>query len=69
MQGFDVSFRVWASTQEEADELAHELQNFVNDIGGMGYYVTAPKTAKAVKRWKENSFIKNQILKYYEREM
>ena len=61
MKGFEINFKVYADTQEEADAASKALQDFVNE----GRAVTAQKLTECVPKWKDNLFVKNQIIKYF----
>ena len=41
MKGFEINFKVYADTQEEADAASKALQNFVNEHAAEGRAVTA----------------------------
>ena len=65
MQGFKVSFNVFAETQEEADKVSRMLGNFVNDCASRGVAVTAAKINAAVSRWGGNALIRDRINNYF----
>lgn len=65
MKGFEINFKVYADTQEEADAASRVLQDFVNEHAAEGRAVTANKLTECVAKWKENLFVKNQIIKYF----
>ena len=59
MQGFEVKFNVYATSQEEADAATSSIKGFINEMAGKGIAVTANKIAMAVSRWKDNVFVTN----------
>ena len=65
MQGFKVSFNVFAETQEEADMVSRLIGNFVNECASRGVAVTAAKINAAVSRWGGNAFIRDRINNYF----
>ena len=65
MKGFEINFKVYADTQEEADAASKALQNLVNEHAAEGRAVTAQKLTECVLKWKDNLFVKNQIIKYF----
>lgn len=66
MEGFELKFKVYAETREEADKAQQVLQDFVNDHGKEGRAVTANKIIEIVPKWKDNFLVKKQIIKYFE---
>ena len=65
MQGYKVSFNVFADTQDEADMVSRLIGNFVNDCASRGVAVTAKKITAAVSRWGGNAFIRDRINNYF----
>lgn len=65
MKGLEINFKVYADTQEEADAASKALQDFVNEHAAEGRAVTAQKLTECVPKWKDNLFVKNQIIKYF----
>lgn len=65
MKGFEINFKVYADTQEEADAASKALQDFVNEHAAEERAVTAQKLTECVPKWKDNLFVKNQIIKYF----
>ena len=65
MKGFEINFKVYADTQEEADAASKALQNYVIEHAAEGRAVTAQKLTECVLKWKDNLFVKNQIIKYF----
>jgi hypothetical protein len=65
MQGYKVSFNVFAESQEEADRVSRLLGSFVNDCASRGVAVTATKINAAVSKWGGNAFIRDRINNYF----
>ena len=59
MDGFEIKFNVFASSQEEADNASRLLGKFVDDNARRGIAVTADKIAAAVTRWQNNFLVTN----------
>ncbi|MBQ3984505.1 MAG: hypothetical protein II636_04175 [Bacteroidales bacterium] len=59
MQGFQVSFNVYANSQEEADAASQAFKSFVNEQARQGVAVTAAKIVEAVNKYKNNIFVTN----------
>lgn len=51
--------------RKKADAASKALQNFVNEHAAEGRAVTAQKLTECVLKWKDNLFVKNQIIKYF----
>ena len=66
MQGFEINFKIYAETQEEIDEAAKIIQDFVNEHAKEGRAVTAKKISEIIPKWKENFLVRKQIVKYFE---
>lgn len=62
MKGYEVSFRVYAASQAEADAASRAIRQFVDAKARQGIAVTAVKLAEAVARWQDNYFV-NQYFK------
>ena len=59
MQGFEIKFNVYATTQDEADAASKAIKGFISEMAGKGIAVTANKLTSAVTRWKDNVFVTN----------
>ena len=57
MKGYEISFKVFASSKEEADKASDTIRRFVDDKAREGIPVTAEKIAAAVDKWKDNYFV------------
>lgn len=62
MGGYEVSFKVYAASQEEADAASRAIRQFVDAKAREGIAVTAAKLEQAVARWRDNYFV-NQYFK------
>ena len=65
MKGFNVSFNIYAESQEQADMVSKVLGDFVNDYAANGIAVSAPKILALPELLKSNSFIDNKIKRYF----
>lgn len=59
MQGFKVEFNVYAESQQEADDAAKAIKDFISAYAQEGRAVTAKKISEAMARWSNNFFVKN----------
>lgn len=59
MKPHRVTFYVYAETQDEVLELQRQMYEFVNGQYKEGRLVTAPKLTEALKKFKNNMFVKN----------
>ena len=59
MQGYEVKFNVYASTQDEAEMASATIKNFISEMAQKGVAVTANKLTEAVRKWKDNYFVTN----------
>lgn len=57
MQGYKMTFFVYADSQEEADAAAKAVKDFISVQAEKGRAVTAKKIAEAVERYKDNYFV------------
>ena len=65
MQGYKVSFNVYAESQEEADAVSQAFKDFINDNARRGVAVTAAKINAAVRRWGGNPFVRGRVENYF----
>lgn len=66
MQAFTVKpFNIWAENQEEVDEMRQAFIDFIDEHGKQGRYVSARKVTQAVKNWKNNVIVRNQIIEHF----
>ena len=59
MQGYQVSFNVYAESQQEADAASLAIKSFITEQARQGRAVTAVKITEAVGRYKNNYFVTN----------
>lgn len=59
MEGFEIKFNVYAATQEEADEAAQTIRQFISELAVQGKAVTATKITEAVRKYRNNYFVIN----------
>ena len=59
MEGYEVKFKLYAESQEQADALSRAVRDFVRRQGDRGIAVTADKMAEAIRRWGDNPFVLN----------
>jgi len=68
MKGYEIRFKVFADSKEEADKAAEAIRGFVDSRAQLGIAVTAEKIAVAVDKWKDNYFV-NRYFGYGRKEM
>ena len=61
MKGYEIRFRVFAETQEEADRTSAALRSFVDGKARLGIAVTADKIFRAIERWKDSYMVNNYL--------
>ena len=59
MQGYPISFNVYANSAEEAEAASRAIRGFINAKAKMGIAVTADKLARAVERWQDSIIVTN----------
>lgn len=59
MQGYEIKFNVYASTQEEADIATNAIKHLISEYASKGVAITANKINEAVVRWKNSIFVFN----------
>ena len=60
----NISFNIYADSDEEAQALKGAIVEFINWFGKRGVKVKANAVAKAINGWESNALIRNQIIKY-----
>ena len=60
-----ITFNIYADTDEEAEKGRQALIQFINMVGQYGAKVSGNKIAEAVGRLDSNQFIKNQIINFF----
>lgn len=61
----NISFNVWANSEEEAKELRQSIYDFIDWFGQRGIKVSASKLNEAISRWQSNALVKNSIIKHF----
>ena len=61
----NISFNIYASSDEEAERGRKAIITFINIMGQHGAMVSGDKLAEAVAKLPENSFILSQIIKFF----
>ena len=59
MQGYPISFNVYAETAEEAEAASQAIKDFISAKARVGVAVTADKLTKAVERWRDSIIVTN----------
>lgn len=59
MEGYEVRFKVYAESQEEADRASRAIKDFISAAAQKGVAVTALRLAEAVDRWKDSYLVTN----------
>ena len=59
MEGHEIRFKVYATSQEEADAASKAIKDFVTEMAKKGIAVSANKITSAVGKWKGNVFVTN----------
>ena len=61
----NISFNVWANSEEEAKELRQSICDFIDWFGQRGIKVSASKLNEAISKWQSNMLVKNSIIKHF----
>ena len=59
MQGFPITFNVYANSKEEADEATLAIKNLITECANRGVAITANKISWAIRKWGLNPFVMN----------
>lgn len=65
LQGFPVTFNIYAESAEEAEECRMAIIAFIGLHAKQGRAVTAKKVAQAIGNWDRNPIVRNQIISYF----
>ena len=60
-----ITFNIYADTDEEAEKGRQALIQFINMVGQYGAKVSGNKIAEAVGKIDSNQFIKSQIINFF----
>ena len=63
----NISFNIYASTDEEAERGHKAIVKFINIMGQHGAMVSGDKLVEAVAKLPENSFVLSQIIKFFKK--
>lgn len=61
----NISFNIFADTDEEAEKGRKAIIQFINIVGQHGGMVSGDKIAEAMAKLSENPFIASQIFKFF----
>ena len=65
LQGFPITFNIYAESAEDAEEARQALISFIAQHARQGRAVTGRKIAEAVGRWDQNLLVRNQIINFF----
>lgn len=65
MEVRNISFNIYASSDEEGEKGRKAIIQFINIMGQHGAKVSGNKIAEAVSRLSESPFIASQIIKFF----
>lgn len=61
----NISFNVWANSEEEGVLLRKSICEFIDWFGQRGVKVSASKLNEAISKWQSNMLVKNSIIKHF----
>lgn len=61
----NISFNVWANSDEEGARLRKSICDFIDWFGQRGIKVSASKLDEAIGNWQNNALVKNSIIKHF----
>lgn len=61
----NISFNVWANSDEEGARLRKSICDFIDWFGQRGIKVSASKLDEAIGNWQKNALVKNSIIKHF----
>ena len=65
MQGYPITFNIYAENEQEADDARQAIVAFIGLHAQHGRAVTGKKVAAAVNGWDKNPIVKSQIINYF----
>ena len=65
METRNISFNIYASSDEEAERGRRAIVQFINIIGQHGAKVSGEKISKAVSKFSSSPFIASQIINFF----
>ena len=63
----NISFNIYAGSDEEAERGRQAIIKFINIMGQHGAMVSGNKLAEAVTKLPENSFVLSQIIRFFKK--
>ena len=63
----NISFNIYASSDEEAEKGRKAIIQFINIMGQHGAMVSGNKIAEAVSKLRESPFIASQIINFFKK--
>ena len=61
----NISFNVWANSEEEVLELKKEICAFIDWHGHQGRKVSAAKLTEALRNWQSNPIVRQSIINHF----
>ena len=61
----NISFNVWANSDEEGARLRKSICDFIDWFGQRGIKVSASKLDEAIGNWQKNALVKSSIIKHF----
>lgn len=68
MQVFPITIKIYAESEQEAEEARHALGGFVDQMGRRGIPVTGSKIAEGLSRWEKNAFVRQQVINHFKKQ-
>ena len=65
MDGFEIRFRIYAENIAEAENAQQAIIDFISEHAQQGRPVTGAKIAGALRKWKNNALVRNQVINYF----
>lgn len=66
IQPYKLETFIYASSQEEVDQLQQDIRQFIEDHRNEGRAVTASKVSSAIKKWRDNAIVRSSIIRFFE---
>ena len=67
MEGYKIQFCIYGDSEEEAENARKAIVAFISELAYNGRAVTGNKILLALKKLKENKFMKNKVYEFFER--
>ena len=65
MKGYKIEFEIYAEDEQEALDGRNAIVAFISELAYNGSAVTGNKIVLALKKWKENMFVRNKIIDFF----